>query len=198
MSYSAQTFVADEQPTTAKWNLLWSNDASFNDGTGIGDDAILARHINDGAVLPNSLLASASSNNDWSWDTWTPSWSGYTIGNGTVNAKYAKIGGTVFYRILWTLGSTSAFGSSAEFSPPVAQDSAYPALALTPIGRILFSDGGAAFAFGTNFIAATGNITIRPETAGGTYVSLTNTSSTAPFSPASGDQVLMQGFYEAA
>lgn len=45
MSYSADTFVADEQPTTAKWNKLWSNDASFNDGTGIGDDAIIARHI---------------------------------------------------------------------------------------------------------------------------------------------------------
>lgn len=45
MAYSADTFVADEQPTTAKWNKLWTNDASFNDGTGIADDAILARHI---------------------------------------------------------------------------------------------------------------------------------------------------------
>lgn len=45
MSYSADVFVADEQPTTAKWNKLWSNDASFNDGTGIADDAIIARHI---------------------------------------------------------------------------------------------------------------------------------------------------------
>jgi hypothetical protein len=45
MSYTAGSFVADEQPTTAKWNLLWANDASFNDGTGIADDAIIARHI---------------------------------------------------------------------------------------------------------------------------------------------------------
>lgn len=45
MAYSADTFVADEQPTTAKWNKLWSNDASFNDGTGIGDNAILNRHV---------------------------------------------------------------------------------------------------------------------------------------------------------
>lgn len=50
MAYSADTFVADEQPTTAKWNKLWSNDASFNDGTGIGDDAIIARHIADDVV----------------------------------------------------------------------------------------------------------------------------------------------------
>ena len=53
MAYSADTFVADEQPTTAKWNKLWSNDASFNDGTGIGDNAILNRH-----VLADNLYAS--------------------------------------------------------------------------------------------------------------------------------------------
>ena len=45
MAYSADSFVADEVPTTAKWNKLWNNDASFNDGTGIADDAILARHV---------------------------------------------------------------------------------------------------------------------------------------------------------
>lgn len=45
MAYSADTFVADEQPTTAKWNKLWTNDASFNDGTGIADDAITAAKI---------------------------------------------------------------------------------------------------------------------------------------------------------
>lgn len=35
MAYSADSFVADEQPTTAKWNKLWSNDAAFNDSSGI-------------------------------------------------------------------------------------------------------------------------------------------------------------------
>ncbi len=44
MAYSADTFVADEQPTTAKWNKLWSNDASFNDGTGIGNNVIDSQH----------------------------------------------------------------------------------------------------------------------------------------------------------
>lgn len=37
MAYSADSFVADEQPTTAKWNKLWTNDAAFNDGSGIAD-----------------------------------------------------------------------------------------------------------------------------------------------------------------
>ena len=50
MAYSADTFVADEQPTTAKWNKLWSNDASFNDGTGIADAALIARHYSSASI----------------------------------------------------------------------------------------------------------------------------------------------------
>jgi hypothetical protein len=40
MTYTAQTFTAGEQPTTTKWNLLWSNDAAMNDGTGIANLAL--------------------------------------------------------------------------------------------------------------------------------------------------------------
>lgn len=40
MAYSADTFVADEQPTTAKWNKLWTNDAAFNDGSGFAAGAL--------------------------------------------------------------------------------------------------------------------------------------------------------------
>lgn len=45
MGYVAWSVVFGEQPTAAKWNILGENDASFNDGTGIADDAILTRHI---------------------------------------------------------------------------------------------------------------------------------------------------------
>lgn len=45
MAYSADSFVADEVPTTAKWNKLWNNDASFNDGTGIATGAITSAKI---------------------------------------------------------------------------------------------------------------------------------------------------------
>lgn len=35
MAYAAISFVFNEQPSTAKWNILGTNDASFNDGTGL-------------------------------------------------------------------------------------------------------------------------------------------------------------------
>lgn len=46
MSYTAWSVVFGEQPTAAKWNILGANDASFHDGTGIDDEAILIRHTN--------------------------------------------------------------------------------------------------------------------------------------------------------
>lgn len=57
--YTAITFVAGEQPTTAKWNLIGSNDASFNNGNGFEDNIIVTRHIADENVTAQKLLSDA-------------------------------------------------------------------------------------------------------------------------------------------
>lgn len=36
MAYASWSVIFGEVPTAAKWNILGTNDASFNDGTGIG------------------------------------------------------------------------------------------------------------------------------------------------------------------
>jgi hypothetical protein len=50
--YVLWSVTAGEQPTTAKWNLLGSNDASFNAGNGLNDSVIVARHLANGSVTP--------------------------------------------------------------------------------------------------------------------------------------------------
>lgn len=40
MAYASWSVVFGEQPSAAKWNILGTNDASFNDGTGIGAGVI--------------------------------------------------------------------------------------------------------------------------------------------------------------
>jgi hypothetical protein len=50
--YTAITFIANEQPTTAKWNLIGSNDASFNNGNGFEDGIIVNRHYADASIDP--------------------------------------------------------------------------------------------------------------------------------------------------
>lgn len=57
--YTAITFVANEQPTTAKWNLIGSNDSSFNLGTGFEDGVIVTRHHATNGVPGNALATNA-------------------------------------------------------------------------------------------------------------------------------------------
>jgi hypothetical protein len=40
MAYASWSVVFGEQPSAAKWNILGTNDASFNDGTGIANMAL--------------------------------------------------------------------------------------------------------------------------------------------------------------
>jgi len=40
MAYASWSVVFGEQPSAAKWNILGTNDASFNNGTGIANNVI--------------------------------------------------------------------------------------------------------------------------------------------------------------
>jgi hypothetical protein len=53
------------------------------------------------------------------WGSWTPTWANLTAGNGTNASTYRQIGTTVFYNVLFTLGSTSSVGSNPTFTFPV-------------------------------------------------------------------------------
>lgn len=46
MSYQSWSVVFSEQPSAAKWNILGTNDASFNDGSGIADGAVASEKLN--------------------------------------------------------------------------------------------------------------------------------------------------------
>lgn len=67
MAYAAFSVVFGEQPSAAKWNILGTNDASFNDGTGIGDATITPDHLATGAataVVATSQTTTSSSYTD--------------------------------------------------------------------------------------------------------------------------------------
>jgi len=48
--HTGQTFTFGETPSATKWGYLWENDYALADGTGIENDAIINRHIDDEAV----------------------------------------------------------------------------------------------------------------------------------------------------
>lgn len=55
MAYQVWSVVFGEQPSASKWNILGTNDASFNDGTGIASSAIITAKIADDAVTSAKL-----------------------------------------------------------------------------------------------------------------------------------------------
>lgn len=57
--YTSWSVVFGEQPTAAKWNQLGANDAAMKDGTGIDNDAIIARHILQNAITGSKLATNA-------------------------------------------------------------------------------------------------------------------------------------------
>lgn len=184
MAYSADTFTASEQPTTSKWNKLWSNDASFNDGTGIGDGAIKPVH-----------LAAGLSNSTWAWQSWTPTWANFTIGNGTNACKYIQKGKTVFYRLVTTLGSTSSMGTAPTFTLPVTSFTVPDTD--TPIGWGFYPTTAASGRAGLVRWAST--------TTGALMTLDTNSdvgsvNATNPYGGGwlNGYQICMEGFYEVA
>lgn len=101
--YTAITFVANEQPTTAKWNLIGSNDASFNNGNGFNDAIIINRHIADDAVKGNNLLL----------DTVQSDW--VALGNFTTSSTSYQDAG--FKITLPAIGTWLLLGQVRSLSP---------------------------------------------------------------------------------
>lgn len=59
MAYASWSVIVGEQPTAAKWNILGTNDASFNDGTGFGTRVIPSTAYADNSVASRSLNISS-------------------------------------------------------------------------------------------------------------------------------------------
>lgn len=132
------------------------------------------------------------------WTGYTPTFQGFTLGNGTVTGRYTQMGETVDFWVFVTLGSTSAMTSNLEVGVPVTGLSA-PGF-LYPMGT---AHAKASAATGANvhkgFVinGATGPIAFArvliPSTASGsTWNTIT------PLTWATGDIFSIRGSYEVA
>jgi hypothetical protein len=75
-----------------------------------------------------TLVADSSTSTGLKWATasaggtfaaWTPTWTGVTVGNGTVTAQYAEVGSLVYGILKLEWGSTTSQAGDAIFSLPV-------------------------------------------------------------------------------
>lgn len=158
--------------------------------------------VPDGTVVPNKLMATTGSS--WAWQSWTPTWTNLTVGNGTVNAKYVQTGKTVFYRLVLVMGSTTSVGVGGYVTftlpaPYISPGSSGTASIM--IGQAWFEDTGTANYQGQVHTGAIGSGSvayISASTTGGVYRQAAYINATIPFTWGTGDSINCYGFYEAA
>ena len=125
------------------------------------------------------------------WQTWTPTYANVTVGNGTTVARYQQIGKTVSFEIRFTLGSTSAIGTTPSFTLPVtASLSAATYSALFGDASATNHIGGVDCNTTTAFLYATNAST--------TYAFVSYLTATVPFTWTTSDYFVVRGTYEAA
>lgn len=127
--------------------------------------------------------------------TYTPTLTGFTLGNGTISGRYTQIGKTVWFEVTFTMGTTSAAASATPIcSLPVTAASTALSAALV---RAQYTDAG------TNAYLAAGRL-LTTTTCGAYIIGssgvLTAPTTTTPFTwtPANNDAVYWAGIYEAA
>lgn len=127
---------------------------------------------------------------DIAWSDYTPTFSNFTLGNGTVTGKYFRIGRLVHFIVQVTLGSTSSVSATGgiQASLPVAYAST---------ARF---HGTARMAVGSTFmgtlIGSGGNAVMYVNNVSGTYETVTLTTNAIPGTWATNHTFLMQGTYE--
>lgn len=131
------------------------------------------------------------------WSDWTPTLTNLTQGNGTVLARYRQFGKTVHFRFRFTLGSTSAVGTSPRFTLPVAPVNSAPNdyTGSIPMGTVVLTDTGTTNRWGYLQLTAGSTVDIIGFSTTGTSVGL---SATVPHTWASTDIIAATGTYEAA
>lgn len=192
MAYEALNFDPLEVLTSTKMDKLAANDASFHDGTGIDDDAIVARHMSNGS--------------DWAFTSFTPSWTNLTVGTGGSahnSGYYFQLGKLIIGYTRTVLGSSGAsVGSSPYFNAPVNQSSNYNTSYNYSCGTCWITDAGTQQYIGYMNLNGTGSgnrlhpITIVVNSGARAFAS--GVTSGDPMTWTAGDAIQTQFMYEVA
>lgn len=133
------------------------------------------------------------------WSNWTPSWTGLTVGNGTLNyARYAVIGSTVHFRLEFVWGSTTSASGGISFTLPT--NTAAGGSNGIPAGSARLQDSSASTSYeGELWTAPAGGNTcsLLATAVGGSRLYYVSVTGTDPFTFAVNDAITVCGTYEA-
>jgi len=147
-----------------------------------------------------AILAALFGGTSATWVSWAPTLTNITIGNGTVTAKYARVGKIIFCRLNIVFGSTTSLSGDVIFTLPVTRATYAGTAGVTPLGVAAARDnsGDLVYQATTWTYSTTTQAFVRFILASGTYGTSVAASATVPFTWATADEINTQFFYEAA
>jgi len=171
-------------------------------GTGtvtlIADPAVVAFLLIEditGAVWPAGSTVTAGMVASETWTDYVPTLTNLTVGNGTLTARYFKLGRFVSVNFQFVFGSTSAIAGGVSFTLPVAPASYYTGD--FHLGGVSWVDAGATV-FG-GYASWTGSaVLLRLWRTDATYLTFAGPTATVPFTWGTGDFITTSFTYEAA
>jgi hypothetical protein len=133
------------------------------------------------------------------WQAYTPTFTGYTVGNATTTFVYCKIGKTVHVKGISVLGTTSVMTGNVEISLPVAS-TGYTVVGQQPSGVASFYSGSLYFYGFLVYLGSTGTFRIQVANVAGTYLAGNDLTTVVPFAWATpaGKFLACQFTYECA
>jgi hypothetical protein len=141
------------------------------------------------------VLTAAQLNSIGAYTAYTPTFAGFTVGNGTVNTRYTQVNKLVHFYGRVALGSTSAFTGPLDISVPIAINAA--SAVLDTVGTCGAYNGAALF-YGAPINLFNTSIRCTFFNSAGTYVTNSDTSATIPFTWANTNIFFWNITYESA
>jgi hypothetical protein len=164
--------------------------------TGARDVQITAPEEGMVAVLTGDDLVTIRSGSAWveygrygAWQSYTPTWTNLTVGNGTVVTKYVRVGSMVTYTGKITIGSTTSIGGFVSVALPVNAQDAFMN------GSARYNDDGTRNYVGAVSVSSVGTSLGFTHSESGGFGSW---NATNPFTIATGDVISWNITYEAA
>jgi hypothetical protein len=154
--------------------------------------------LNDGSIT-NAKLSTTPGQPGGVWAFWTPTWTNLTVGNGTVEARYVRVGKTVICSIRFTMGSTSVMGPDPAFTLPVPASPRFTAPTTRHnLGSLYVEDAGVAGYLGDITSESSTHARPRIASAAGTWLTSAPITSAQPMVWAVSDFFAGVFTYEAA
>ena len=133
------------------------------------------------------------------YTAYTPTFTNVTIGNGVVSSAYCRVNDFVHFYGKFTFGSTSAITGTFLADFPVQVNSAFTNdAAIYGIAQYRDLSTNALYTGVAHFAGNNTVFSLRVQLAGGTYLTQSGVTGSAPFTWATGDFMAWNLYYRAA